>query len=126
MTDSMGEFFNLLEQKSGVITSAADRINELQGQLTDSKNELSEYIQKLNSLSDQNKKQQATITQLQSTIKDMKSGGSGSGGSGNLGAGTKDPGGHTRDGKLDVGDYVTLKAGHVYHESSWGKGNIGS
>lgn len=92
MVDTMGEFFNLLEQKSGAITNAADAVAQLQSQLTDSKNEASEYIQELNKLNAKNKQLQATNTQLQSTINDLKSGGSGSGsGSGAGGKGTGKP-----------------------------------
>ena len=92
MTESMGEFFDLLEQKSGAITAASDRVADLQSQLVDSKNELSQYIQQMNKLNDKNKAQQATITQLKATINNLQNGGS-SGPGGSTGGGTngKDP-----------------------------------
>lgn len=126
MTDSMGELFNLLEQKSGAILQGANAISTLQSKLTDANNDLSEYVKQLRKLEDQNKKQQTVIAHLENVV---ASGGSGSGGgkgSGSSGGtGGKDPGGHTRDGKLSPGDYATLKKGHQYMFSSYGDHPVG-
>jgi len=120
MTSSMGEFFNLLEDKSGAITAASDRIGDLQRQLVDSKNELSKYIQEMNKLNDKNKAQQATITQLKATINNLQNGGSSGTGStsgGGAGAGGKDP--TTRR----AGDRTGFTG--WYHEDSTGAGKAG-
>lgn len=119
MTETMGEFFDLLEEKSGAITNAADSVAELQRQLTDSKNEASAYIQQLSKLNNENKKLQATNTQLQTTITDLKNGGDGSGSGGKGGSGS---GKAVKDRK--AGDLTGFTG--IYHEDSSGGGKYGS
>ena len=117
MTDSMAEFFNLLEQKSGVITAASDNIAYLQQQLTDANSKTSEYVQMMKDLEQENKKQQATITQLQSDLQDAKSGKSGSGSAaGGSGKGGQGVGGTN----YSLGELSEGIAGNIWTFGSWG------
>ena len=84
MNKDMGNLFNLLEQKSGVILKGADAISALQSELTNANNSLSEYVKQLN---DANKKI-ADQDIIIANYRKGENGGSGSGGSGSGGSGS--------------------------------------
>jgi len=97
LKDNAGELFNLLEQKSGSIVTAADAITDLQAQLTDANNKMSDYVQKINTLTAENKKLNTTITQMQNGTYGSSSGSGGAGGGSGRGNG---------NGRVDKGEQV--------------------
>lgn len=114
MKTDMEELFNLLGEKSGAFKNAAADVKELQTQLHNAQNELSEYTQKIKGLEQKIAEQQVVITGYEN-----EKNGRANGSSGNVKAA---PNGQVGDGVLSVGDDVYYSGGSKGYHDSLGSG----